>query len=188
MQLSGSEYVGMDQGMTDFEVGIINAAKAVFPDASLRCCFFHLGQSTYRHVQSCGLQVEYNDPNDRSVKEGVHMMLSLAFVHPADVQQALEVVQREVPASLEPATTYFNGTDVRGLPAARGRQRQRREPQQRCPPRYQIELWNAYDATLRDEHRTNNASEGWHLRFQVGCTRSRGIAVANTPRHHQQSL
>lgn len=34
--------------VSDFELAIINAVKAVFPHATLRLCFFHLGQSIWR--------------------------------------------------------------------------------------------------------------------------------------------
>lgn len=161
---------GPEKLMTDFEVGIINAAKRAFPEADIKCCFFHLGQSSYRKVQNAGLQEAYNDPEDRTVKEGVHMMLSLAFVPLADVEDALEVVRREVPRAVEVITTYFDDTYVRG-PRGRGARRARR-------PRFDPALWNAYEATLRDEHRTNNLSEGWHNRFQVRVVTTCGVTTA----------
>ena len=66
--------------MSDFELAIINSCKAVFPDAPLRCCFFHLGQAVYGHVQSAGLQTLYNDKNDRTIKTDTRMLLALAYV------------------------------------------------------------------------------------------------------------
>ena len=68
--------------ISDFELAIINASVALFPAADMRLCFFHLGQSVYRHVQvqELGLQVAYNDLEDRTIKTAVHMMLSRAFV------------------------------------------------------------------------------------------------------------
>ncbi|KFD66258.1 hypothetical protein M514_21545 [Trichuris suis] len=34
------------------------------------------------------------------------------------------------------------------------------------PPIFPPEVWNVYRATLNDQHRTNNAVEGWHNKFQ----------------------
>ena len=149
--------------MSDFEMGIINAGKTIFPNADVKCCFFHLGQASYRKVQQLGLQELYNDPEDRSIKEGVHMMLSLAFVPVEDMEEALRVVERETPRAIAPVIQYFDETCVRGPRArgARARGAARR-------PRYDVRLWNTYEATLLNEQRTNNISEGWHNIFQVG--------------------
>ncbi|KAK3931037.1 GPI ethanolamine phosphate transferase 1, partial [Frankliniella fusca] len=146
--------------MADFEVAILNAVKAMIPDSIVRACFFHLGQSMYRKVAAVGLQKAYNDPEDRSVKNAVHSLLALAFVPLDDVVDTFIALDRSLPAALREVSQYFDETYVRG-PRAR---RQRRGVAQR--PRYDPALWNTYDATLRDEHRTNNLSEGWHNRFQ----------------------
>ena len=66
--------------ISDFELGIINSAKTVFPGVPIRCCFFHLGQSLYRKIQDKGLQVAYNDLKDRTIKEYTRMILALAYV------------------------------------------------------------------------------------------------------------
>jgi len=51
--------------ITDFEIGIVNAAEEEGSDETeVSCCFFHLGQSLYRRIQAEGLQEEYNDPED----------------------------------------------------------------------------------------------------------------------------
>ena len=58
-----------------------------------------------------------------------------------------------------PIITYFEKNYVIGRPA-RGRRRA-------VQPKYPIELWNQYDATIRGAHRTNNISEAWHNRFRI---------------------
>ncbi|KAK3913903.1 FLYWCH-type zinc finger-containing protein 1 [Frankliniella fusca] len=145
--------------VSDFELGIINAVATVFPDADLRLCFFHLGQSVYRQVQDAGLQVAYRDPDDRSVKEGVHELLSLAFVPPADVEEVLAELREVIPDTLLNIVDYFDDTYVRGR-RLRGQRRAAR-------PRYAPELWNQHRAALRGEPRTNNLTEGWHRRFNT---------------------
>lgn len=145
--------------ITDFEKAIINACNEVYPNVSLSCCFFHLGQSVYRHVQESGLQVAYNDPNDRSVKTNVHMMLALAFVPVEDVPRVFNLLKCSSPDILNPIFRYFEENYVIGRPG-RGRRRA-------VNPRYPPCTWNQNNAALNGEHRTNNVSEGWHNRFRM---------------------
>lgn len=147
--------------MSDFEKATINGGSEVFPEAILAGCFFHLGQSLYRHVQAAGLQGVYDAP-DREIKLYTHMLLALAFVPIADVSRAYQLIKAEAPEELEDVVKYFGEYYVIGKPATgRGRGRVRA-----LPPRYPIEFWNVYDATLNGQHRTNNVSEGWHNRFR----------------------
>ena len=55
--------------ITDFELGIISACKGVYPSVPISCCYFPLGQSICRRVQEAGLQLAYNDSDDRTIKE-----------------------------------------------------------------------------------------------------------------------
>lgn len=59
---------------------------------------------------------------------------------------------------------YFELTYIRGI-RARGRRRATGE-------RYDPALWNHYNSVLNGTARTNNASEGWHNRFQKLVGRS----------------
>lgn len=144
--------------MVDFEKAILNACEEMY-DVEISCCFFHLGQSVYRNVQSSGLQEEYNDPNDRTIKVNVHMLLALAFVPSEDVKVGLEVVKKNAPKQLESLIEYFSVTYVAGKPA-KGRRKA-------VDPRYPVETWNQYTAALSGSHKTNNISEGWHNRFRL---------------------
>ncbi|KAK3933016.1 FLYWCH-type zinc finger-containing protein 1 [Frankliniella fusca] len=145
------------QVMSDFDVAILNAVKTAFPDGTVSCCFFHLGQSIYRKVQTSGLQAAYNDLDDRETKIGVHMLLAQAFVPPDDVKEVFRDLQRSLPQPLTPIVTYLKETNIMGTTNRRTRRLN--------PPRYPVSMWNQYGATLRGEHRTNNLSEGWHNRF-----------------------
>lgn len=148
--------------MMDFEVAQKNAAEEVYrnrrEDPEVKYCFYHLGQSVYRHVQDEGLRRQYNNPDNRSIKEATHMLLSLAFVPLDDLEASFDLLVDEVPLMFLPVTSYFEKTYIRGIPRRRG--------PGRVAPRFLPALWNCYEATLRDEHRTNNISEGWHNRFQ----------------------
>lgn len=145
--------------MSDFELGILNACRDVFPGIPVTCCFFHLAQAVYRHVQGEGLQGRYNDPDDRSIKIYTHMLLALAYVPEPEVVRVYEDLLEDAPAEIKPVYHYFDRTYVRGVPA-RGRRRA-------VLPRYAPTTWNQYDAVLANSHKTNNVSEGWHNRFRV---------------------
>ncbi len=122
-------------------------------------------------MQNLGLQELYNDADDRSLKSAVHSLLAIAFLPPAQVLDAFDQLERESPQAAHPVFCYFHESYLRG-PQGRGRRRGPRVP------RYAVELWNTYEATVADEHRTNNISEGWHNRFQVGvggCEQVRGV-------------
>ena len=45
--------------LIDFERGAINAIQAVFANANVKGCFFHLCSNAWKHVQNAGLQVRY---------------------------------------------------------------------------------------------------------------------------------
>ena len=62
----------------------------MYPAVLASCCFFHIGQSLYRGVQQEGLETQYNDPDDRTLKEYVHMILSLAFVPVEDAESTFD--------------------------------------------------------------------------------------------------
>lgn len=147
--------------MTDFELAIINASRAVFPSASVSCCFFHLGQSIYRRIQNEGLQQAYNDAMNRNIKIYARMLLALAFVPVTYVQATFRMLRdaAETPVELEPVFEYFSVTYVNGAP--------RRGRRAALPPRFPVTLWNQYEATRDGQHRTNNVSEGWHNRFRL---------------------
>ena len=85
------------------------------------------------------------------------MLLALAFVHPEDQVEAFRLLEDEVHEDFLPIMTYFDKTYLRGI-LARGRRRA-------VPPRFPTEWWNLHAAALHNDHRTNNAIEGWHNRF-----------------------
>ena len=146
--------------MTDFEKAIINACEQIFPGVQITCCFFHLGQSVYRHVQASGLQVAYNNPKDRTIKIYVHMMLSLAFVPVKDVRRVFSQLKDDAPEELEDVLDYFEKTYI-------SVRRKTGRVAIRMAPRYAPAVWNQYLAASNNDHKTNNISEGWHNRFHV---------------------
>ena len=45
----------------DFEYAMHSAILTKFPNSTISCCRFHLGQSWWRKIQAVGLSVEYKD-------------------------------------------------------------------------------------------------------------------------------
>ncbi|KAL7306165.1 hypothetical protein TKK_0001611 [Trichogramma kaykai] len=142
--------------MTDFELGIINAAQEVYLDTEIHLCFFYLKQNLYKEIQKLKLQKKYNEPNDSSVRDYATMIAASCYAPAQDVVHAFKALKPEVPAALKLFVQYFNLTCVNGKKAC-GRQRI-------SPPLYPVEEWNQYDSVIGNEPTTNNASEGWHNR------------------------
>jgi len=98
----------------------LEPVKAVFPGVPISYCYFHRGQSLYQKIQDDGLQVAYNDAEDRTIKEYSHIILALANVPLANVSSALAELRGDVPDELLDVVDYFRTTYVHGRPA-RGR-------------------------------------------------------------------
>jgi hypothetical protein len=161
--------------IADFEKAAWQAASAVFgSNVSIKGCFFHLTQSTWRKVQSLGLTAAYM--SDDSAKHFCGMLDALAFLPISDLREGLDYLKQHVPAGFNDLLSYFDSTYISGpsrsircAPSASQpstiRMRIRRQP-----PLFPPETWNAYDATLANGQRTNNQTEAWNRTFadQVG--------------------
>lgn len=150
--------------MSDFELAIINAIKIYFDADAISLCLFHLCQIIYRRIQAEGLQQRYGDENDRSIREAAHSMCALAFVPAEDVPKVFDMFFDEIEEDFIPIANYFELNYIRGIRAI-GRRKA-------VKVRYDPKLWNHYHSVLQGSARTNNASEGWHNRFQILVGRS----------------
>jgi len=122
--------------VTDFELAIKNAALAAYEGVTIRYCFFHLKQSLYRRVQDEGLKTAYNDPDDRTLKEFFHSLLSLGFVPLDYVEAAYDALYDEILEEGLPVAVYFEENYSVGR-RAHGRRRA-------VPPRFLAKYWNCY--------------------------------------------
>ena len=133
-------------------------------------CFFHLCQSTWRHVQDLGLTALYNA--DDVAKHFVGMLDGLALLPLADVPAGMAHLRANTPQHLDDVVDYFDATYVTGrhrviqppavnavapLPPARIR---------RQPPLFAPDVWNVHVATVTGADRTNNMCESWNSAFQ----------------------
>lgn len=80
--------------ITDFETAAINAVKNVFRNCQQKLCFFHLTQSIWRHIQSAGLAKRYG--SDSVFAHKLRHLAGLAFLEPAEIPSAFEMIKNEV--------------------------------------------------------------------------------------------
>ena len=145
--------------MCDFELAIINSVRTHFGDAAVRLCLFHLHQIVYRKIQAEGLQQQYQDKEDASIRNASHMMCALAFVPPNDVPDLFDRLYNELPEEFLSVADAFELNYIRGR-RAQGRRRA-------VKVKYAPAAWNQYNSVIQGYARTNNQSEGWHNRFQL---------------------
>ena len=93
--------------MTDFELAILNASRGIFRTSEIKACFFHLFQSICRKVQEEGLQTEYADAEDETIRTAARMMAALAFVPLEDVVSAFDEFVDQIPDQFLPIAEYF---------------------------------------------------------------------------------
>jgi len=122
-----------------------------------------LTQSTYRKVQELGLQLLYKENEEFS--EFCGKMDGLAFLPIEDVMKGMIYLRTIVSSDAEQLLDYFDKTYVNGT-------YRRIQCNSTCgaafrnnPPLFPIPLWNVHAATINDEARTNNSTEGWNHRF-----------------------
>lgn len=92
--------------MSDFELGIINAIISNFGEI-VAACLFHLRQNAFRRIQHEGLQRQYNDQNDDSIKQATYMMCALAFVPTAEVPRVFDILVDHLPEAFLPVAEWF---------------------------------------------------------------------------------
>ena len=90
--------------ITDFEMAAMHAVTAVFgQQVHVQGCFFHLCQSTWRHVQDLGLTALYNA--DDVAKHFVGMLDGLALLPLADVPAGMAHLRANTPSTSTTSST-----------------------------------------------------------------------------------
>ena len=147
----------------DFEKSMINAVQAVL-DTSVQCCFFHLSQNTYRHINSEGLSTAYM--KDRDVRTFCGKVDGLAFLPVQDVKAGMDILLREAPDQLRFLVEYFDSYYVNGKLKAVRNKVTNNISFRRTPPLFPPSLWNVHEATINDKDRTNNKCESGNNTFK----------------------
>jgi hypothetical protein len=100
----------MENGLTfnpsrfniDFEASSILAIRQCFPNAEIKGCLFHYGQSVWRKIQQLGLGASYLDK--KNVCSWCRLGVSLALVPEARIDDAFMYMQNTIPTTVSPAT------------------------------------------------------------------------------------
>ncbi|KAI6651166.1 hypothetical protein LOD99_5517 [Oopsacas minuta] len=145
------------QMLLDFEKGAITSFEHVWPNTVVKCCFFHLTQNIWRHVQSVGLQSAYT--HDEELAMRIRRIPALAFARPADVPDLFDQVAMDLPLTPEigELVDYFERTYI-GRTVTSG---------YHVAATYPIHLWNNHISTPLGLPRTTNAVEAWHRSFNA---------------------
>ena len=99
--------------VADYELAIHNALKtSISSNIHIQGCFYHLTQSTWRRVQSEGLQPLYRE--DAKIRHFCGMLDGLAFLPVTDVKQGMEYLRKIAPDNLMGLVDYFDATYVNG--------------------------------------------------------------------------
>jgi len=83
--------------MTDFKQSIINSTKKIIGVEIHHTCLFHLCQCLCRRIHAEGLQSQYNNPENRSIKVAAQMIGALALVPPEKIVETFDELQEKVP-------------------------------------------------------------------------------------------
>ena len=82
----------------DFEVAMHTVINELFPNSSIKCCRFHLGQAWYRKIQSLGLSEDYKD-RESEIGTWLKLSFGLHFVDPSTVEDCFaDVLIADLPA------------------------------------------------------------------------------------------
>ena len=77
--------------MLDFELAAINAISSVFPNASIKGCYFHFSKAIYKHIKGTPAEALYKDNEEARIL--LKCLLSMAFVPEEDVIEVFEELQ-----------------------------------------------------------------------------------------------
>ena len=149
--------------LMDFEKAALNAFEGRHPNSDVSGCFFHLSKNIWRRVQRAGLQQRYQNDDEFSLH--VRMIMALAFVPIADLENAYDALFLEIRNNfnndMDDILNYFEDTYI-GRPRRNGN---------RDNPMFSQEMWNMYNRTRFHLPRTNNNVEGWHrgLQFHINA-------------------
>ena len=98
--------------LLDFEKAAINSFTHVWPNALVKCCFFHLTQNIWRKVQTVGLQADYIHNEELAL--AIRKIPALAFAPPDSIPDLFAQVAQELPPTSQIAELldYFQSTYI----------------------------------------------------------------------------
>ncbi|KAK0415522.1 hypothetical protein QR680_011989 [Steinernema hermaphroditum] len=139
----------------DYERAAMNAFSDAFPGIKMDGCLFHLTKNMRKHLGDHHLLTRYG--NDGEFALNARKIISLAFLPPTRIEDALLHLEDTLPQDLIPILSWFEDNYV-GRPTRSGR---------RQPALFPIVMWSVYARTKDGTDRTNNYSEAAHRRIQA---------------------
>jgi len=133
--------------VSDFEKGILQAARKEFPDITLIGCRFHLSQAWWRKIVGLGLTVEYKNKNSE-IGKWLHYVFGLTFLPPDEVGNVFLELIAEQP--IDTKVTEFSDYLVDNYIGN--------------DATFPTTLWAALS---NDVWRTNNGSEAFNSKFKT---------------------
>lgn len=129
----------------DFEKAVINAVSQIFPNSSIRGCYFHFTQAIWRGVQRYGLINEYKE--SESIGRLVRRALGLPFLPLSSIDDVWMRVIGECPPECQEFIDYVTSTYVDDVDAM-----------------FPREIWCHY--SNESGIRTNNSLESRNAKFR----------------------
>lgn len=157
-----------DVVITDFEKASINAVKQVFPETKHKCCYFHLAQNIWKHIQSTGLSKQYSESTSFAHK--MRHLAALAFLKPDEIPEAFEILKEKVlPKDARKVIDWFSKYYVNGTYKKRTTQNlgSLKTNLHKVPPLFPPDIWSVNSSIGTTVPITQNEVESWHHRWNT---------------------
>lgn len=153
--------------ITDFELAAIKASQNAFPTTQHKCCFFHLSQNIWKHIQKEGLSKKYISNSEFAHK--MRHLAALAYLDPTEIPEAFEIIRDQVIANEGGKVTdwffkYYVGGAYQRVSRVQSASRQNFQLK-RLPPIFPPRMWSVLDCVKADIPTTQNNIENWHNRW-----------------------
>ena len=84
-----AEYV-----MCDFEIGIRNSLREVWPEMIVKGCHFHMAKALWKRVVDAGLKTEYSTPGNDNLVALVVAAIGMAYVPIDQLEKAFDIMKK----------------------------------------------------------------------------------------------
>ena len=130
--------------VSDYETGLISAIRQELPGTEHHGCLFHFTQAIYKKLQELGLVTQYRD--NINVQTYVRQLMALPFLSPTEISSTFHRLKARSPKCIEKLLSYFSDYWLNTIGP---------------------EMLSVFNRP----HRTNNALESWHARFNKRVAR-----------------
>ena len=143
-----SESLGHPLNLTsiciDFEMAMIKALKATFPDIKIKACRFHIAQAWWSRIQKLHLQGAYHENNERG--KWLRLLFGFPALDESIITESFSEYKTGAPPEFDSLIHYLEKTYMRGNSL--------------FPP----SIWAA-KVDNNEMPVTNNSVESWHGKF-----------------------